>query len=96
MNKWTHPVDNRQVISKQYGGEPTPFVFKGRLYRLENQMRSKDFPKEIPLHRFHEDGFRIRDVETDSIISIPLINHYFATAFVWDNRVHVFCGGKSL
>jgi len=92
MNNWVHPIDNRQVISRQYGGEPTPFVFKGRLYRLENFMRSKDFPKEIPQYRFHEDGFQIRDVETDRIISIPLLNHYFATAFVWDDQVHVFCG----
>lgn len=89
---WLHPIANRRVISKRYGGEVTPFVFKNRFYRLENVVRSKDFPKEKPQYRFHEDGFRIRDVEKDRIISVPLLNHYFATAFVWRDKVHVFCG----
>ena len=92
MSDWKHPIDNRKVVSKQFGGESTPFVFNDRLYRLENLMRSKDFPKEIPQYLFHEDGFRIRDADTDRVISVPLLNHYFATAFVRDNRVHVFCG----
>ncbi len=89
MNNWIHPIDNRRVISS-HGGETTPFVFKDKLYRLENIMRSQDFPKKPPQFRFHEDGFRIVDVEADRIISYPLLNHYFATAFVWDDRVHVF------
>lgn len=92
MTNWTHPLDNRKVVSKRYGGEATPFVFKNKLYRLENFMRSKDFPEEIPQYRFHEDGFRILDVEADRIISVPLLNHYFATAFVQNERVYIFCG----
>ena len=37
-------------------------------------------------------GFRIRDVESDQVISIPLLNHYFAIAFVWEDRVYVYAG----
>ena len=39
---------------------------------------------------FHEDGFKIRDIAKDIIISVPLMNHYFSTAFVWENKVYNF------
>jgi alpha-L-fucosidase len=72
--------------------EVTPFVFRKRLYRLENFVRSLDFPGAKPQYRFHEDGFRIRDIAADRIIGIPLLNHYFAIAFTADDRVYVYAG----
>jgi len=79
------PFINWRVVSS-IGSEVTPFVFKDRLYRIENFKRCEDFPGQPVQYRFHEDGFRIRDVDSDRIVSVPLLNHYFATAFVWDNR----------
>lgn len=88
---WQHPLAGRALIA---GGcaEMTPFVFRDRLYRLENFARYHDFPGAAPGYRCHEDGFRIRDVESDRIVSIPLLNHYFAVAFPWEGRVHVVAG----
>jgi len=88
---WTHPLLERSLVIGQRG-EVTPFVFRQRLYRLENFMRFHDFSGQEPQYRFHEDGFRIRDVAADQILSVPLLNHYFAVAFVWDDRVYVFAG----
>lgn len=79
-------------IAAPIGSEVTPFVFHDRLYRLENFKRCEDFPGQPVAFRFHEDGFWIRDVEADRVVGIPLRNHYFASALVWENRVHVFCG----
>ena len=73
-------------------GEVTPFVFRGRLYRVENWKRSYDFPGQPVQYRFHEDEVRIRDVEADRIVSVPLRNHYFGMAFVWEGRVYLFAG----
>lgn len=72
--------------------EATPFVFRERLYRLENFRKQHETPEQPVQYRFHEDGFRIRDVEKDRVISVPLLNHYFGTAIVWEGRVYVFCG----
>ncbi len=91
MGKWKNPIVKRGVV-RIAGSEVTPFVFKGKLYRLENFKKSEEFPYESTQFRFHEDGFRIYDVEKDRIISIPLLNHYFASAFVWEDRVYVYCG----
>lgn len=71
--------------------EATPFVFRDRLYRLENFRKQLETPDKPVDYRFHEDGFRIRDVAKDRVISVPLLNHYFATAIVWNDRVYVFC-----
>jgi alpha-L-fucosidase len=65
---------------------------KGRLYRLENIPRAVDFDTTESYYRYHEDGFRIRDVAEDRIISIPLLNHYFAIAWVWEDKVYVVAG----
>ena len=74
------------------GCEVTPFVFKDRFYRIENFKRAEDLPGTPLTEMFHEDGFRIRDIEKDCVISVPLLNHYFATAFVWQEKVYIFCG----
>ncbi len=89
--KWENPLVKKGVVPDAYS-EVTPFVFKGRLYRLENFRKQQETPEKSVEYRFHEDGFRVRDVELDRVISVPLLNHYFATAFVWQERVHVFAG----
>lgn len=88
---WTNPLKEHVRIAGTIG-EVTPFVFRDRLYRIENFMRFNDFSGQPPGYRFHEDGFRIRDVADDRIISIPMLNHYFAIAFPWNDRVYVFAG----
>ena len=88
---WKNPITNARQMD-DVRSEITPFVFKGRLYRLENMMRFADFEGKDPQFRYHEDGFRIRDVAEDRIISIPLLNHYFAIAYVWNDRVYVVAG----
>jgi len=88
---WANPLVKKGVVPETYC-EVTPFVFGGRLYRLENFRKQQEFPDQPVEFRFHEDGFRIRDVERNRVISVPLLNHYFATAFVWDGRVYAFAG----
>jgi alpha-L-fucosidase len=88
---WKNPIIHARRM-EDVRTEVTPFVFKGRLYRLENMMRFGDFEGKEPPYRYHEDGFRIHDVAADQIISIPLLNHYFAIAYVWDDRVYVVAG----
>ncbi|NQU09765.1 hypothetical protein HQ590_03170 [bacterium] len=92
---WQNPLVKRGVVSGAYS-EATPFVLRDRLYRLENFHRSEEFPGQPVEYRFHEDGFRIRDVADDRIVSVPLLNHYFGFAFPWDGRVHVFAGHYGL
>jgi len=50
------------------------------------------FENGDPHFRYHEDGFRIRDVAANRVVSVPLLNCYFAAAFVWDGRVYVVAG----
>ncbi len=88
---WKNPIVKKGVVPLAYA-EVTPFVFGNRLYRLENFKRRDDFPNKPSQYRFHEDGFRIRDVEADRVISVPLLNHYFAIAYVWQDRVYVYAG----
>lgn len=88
---WTHPLKSSHRVDGPRC-EVTPFVFNDRLYRLENFVRSHDFPGKEHSYRFRENGFRIVDVAEDRIISIPLLNNYFAVAFPWENRCYVFTG----
>ena len=92
---WRNPIVKKGAITGAEA-EVTPFVFKNRLYRVENFKASADAPNQPVEYRFHEDGFRIRDVETGRVISIPLLNHYFATAYVWGDRVYVYAGDLGL
>jgi alpha-L-fucosidase len=89
------------AIEKQgYLGSPlvevTPFVFKDRLYRLENNQKFWDVEGASPGARFHEDEVRIRDVQTDEVVSVALTNHAFATALVHDGQLYVFAGDFGL
>lgn len=72
--------------------EITPFVLKGSLYRVENHPRFLDFQVKDPTYRFHEDEIRIRDVETNAIVSIPLRNHYFGEGFLYGERLYIYAG----
>jgi alpha-L-fucosidase len=90
-SSWTNPLAKKGVVPETYS-ESTPFVFRDRLYRLENFRKQQETPEKPVEYRFHEDGFRIRDVELNRVISVPLLNHYFGTAFVWEDRVYAFAG----
>ena len=72
--------------------EVTPFVFKDRLYRLENWQKFWERGGLDNSSDFRQDEVRIRDMETGELISIPLRGHAFGTAFVWEDRVYVFAG----
>ena len=72
--------------------EVTPFVFKDRLYLLENWQKLWEMPNPASGHRYQEDRVRIRDVEADKIVSVALVGHGLGMALVWENRVYVFAG----
>ena len=75
-------------------GEMTPFFFKGKEYRVVNRKNIaayKCYPESFPDKGIHDDHFEIYNVEEDRIMSAPLYNCYFASAFVHDGRVYCFC-----
>ncbi|MBI2924580.1 MAG: alpha-L-fucosidase [Verrucomicrobia bacterium] len=88
---WTHPLTNRRKLNSPLV-EVTPFVFKDRLYLLENWQKQWEFPGSPDGSRFAKDEVRIRDVAADKIVSTPLTGHGLGMAFVWQGRVHVFAG----
>ncbi len=75
--------------------EVTPFVFKDTLYRLENWQKFWELPPYNPGERYLEDEVRIRDVEKDEIVSIPLKGYTFSSAFVWNGKIYVFAGNHN-
>jgi len=90
-NLWKNRLLKTAVIGPRITGETTPFVFNGRLYRLENHPTHLDFPKENPDFRINESEIRIREIESNRIISSPLRrDHYFASGFVWNGRIYIF------
>ncbi|MBI3853557.1 MAG: hypothetical protein HY298_25210 [Verrucomicrobia bacterium] len=88
---WTHPLTHKRKLNSPLV-EVTPFVFKERLYLLENWQKQWEFPGSPDGSRFQEDEVRLRDVERDRIVSTPLRGHGLGMAFVWQGRVHVFAG----
>ena len=89
---WTNPVVKKGYLNSPVC-EATPFVFKGRLHRLESWQKYWELPNTPPPGtRFHEDSVRVWDVEANKLVASPLTNHGFATAFVWEGRVYVFAG----
>lgn len=86
---WTSPLVKRGTLVREMG-ECTPFVFMGRLYRLENWQKYLEVPGSSPGDRFMKDEVRIRDVATDRIIGTPFVGHSFGNAFVWDGKVYVY------
>lgn len=89
-------VEDAGLEKRGYLGSPlvevTPFVFEGRLYRLENEQKFWSLDGAAPGARFHEDQVRIRDVKTDEVVSVALEGHAFATALVHGEQVYVFAG----
>ncbi len=89
---WTHPkFENHSHVTTK-ANEPTPFVWKGKLYSLENFFRSYDFPGKPVQYKMHEDGCYIRDVATDTRLCYPWLNHYFSTVNVINGKL-VLVGG---
>jgi len=88
---WTNRL-KRTVSLGPITHEVTPFVWNDRLYRVENCPRFLDFQVEDPTYRFHEDEIRIRDVEIDTIVSVPLRNHYFGEGFLYEKRLYIYAG----
>lgn len=86
---WQNPLQKTGYLGSPLV-ETTPFVFRGRLYLLENNQAFFDDPKLKLGEHFEKDELRIRDVETGKLISVALKNHGFGTAFVWHDKVYVF------
>lgn len=91
QSTWTNPIVKQGRLGSPLV-ETSPFVFKNRLYLLENNQRFWDVPGAKPGDLFHEDEVRIRDVESKKIVSVALKNHGFATILTWNGRVYVFAG----
>ncbi len=88
---WRCPLVNRRILnSAALPGEFTPFRFKGVDYRLENVLAHYVIPYAAVGARSHENHFRIRRESDDRLVSIPLLNHYFASAYVWQDRCYCF------
>jgi len=88
---WTHPLTHKRKLNSPLV-EVTPFVFKERLYLLENWQKQWEFPGVPEGSRFQEDEVRLRDVEQDRIVATPLHGHGLGMAFVWQGRVYIFAG----
>ena len=88
---WTNPILKQGRLGSPLV-ETSPFVFKDRLYLLENNQRFWDVTGAKPGDYFHDDELRIRDIALDKIVSVPLKNHGFGTVLAWDDRVYVFAG----
>jgi len=88
-NRWEHPLVRRGTVSQEMG-ETTPFVFRDRLYRVENWQKYLDAPGSAPGDRFMEDQVRIWDVEGKKVVSVPLIAHSFGIAYLHNGQVRVF------
>ena len=89
---WSHPKFENHTTVSTTACEATPFVWNRRLYSLENFQRHVDFPGHPVDYRMHEDGCYIRDVDTDTRLCYPWLNHYFSTINVFDGRL-VLVGG---
>ncbi len=91
QSHWNNPIQKEETLGIPLV-ETSPFVFKDRLYLLENHQRFWDFPGEKMGTIFHKDEVRIRDLKTGKIVSVALQNHGFGTVLTYDNRVYVFAG----
>ena len=88
--QWQNPLKRTSSLGP-VAGEVTPFVFEDRLYRVENYPRYLDFPEQKdPTFRFHEDEVRVRDVESNAVLSVPFRNHYFGEGFLHGGRLYVY------
>jgi alpha-L-fucosidase len=83
-------VFHNRLIKKARLGSPvvesSPAIWRGRLYLLECWQRRWDDepgPQEL-------DYIQIRDVEQDQIAAKCMEGYGLASAFVWDDRFHIF------
>lgn len=88
---WSNPIIKVERVGSPLV-ETSPFVLKDRLYLLENHQKFWELSGGKPGERFEEDEIRIRDIEADTIVSIPLKNHGFGTVLVFNEKVYVFAG----
>lgn len=88
---WSHPLVYKGKLNSPLV-EVTPFVFKERLYRLENWQKQWEHPESPDGSRIREDEVRIRDVERDAIVSTPFVGHGLGMALVDEGEVFVFAG----
>ncbi|GAP70858.1 alpha-L-fucosidase [Bacteroidales bacterium 6E] len=93
--KWVNPIVKQGRLGSPLV-ETSPFVFKDRLYILENNQRFWELPRGKPGDNFNEDEIRIRDIESSKVISIPLKNHGFGTVLVSNGTVYVFAGNYGI
>ncbi|NHE58423.1 alpha-L-fucosidase [Cyclobacterium plantarum] len=91
QTNWQNPIQKQGRLGSPMV-ETSPFVFKDKLYLLENNQRFWDIPGAKPGDHFQEDEVRIRDLATNQIVSVPLKNHAFGTVLTWKDRVYVFAG----
>lgn len=89
---WRHPLKKTGRWTGLQTFEVTPFVFNGRLYRLENHKKSSEIADAKVRERFLKDSVRIRDVAEGTIVAEPLTGFYFGIAFVHGGEVHVLAG----
>ena len=88
---WENPIQKQGWLGSPLV-ETSPFVFKDRLYLLENNQQFWDMPGTKPGDYFHEDKVRIRDIAPDKIISVTLKNHGFGTVLAWGDSDYDFAG----
>jgi alpha-L-fucosidase len=88
---WSHPLIKRGKLGSPLV-EVTPFVFRDRLYRLENWQMQWEFPGSADGTACQQDQVRIRDLATGTVVATPLTGYGLGLAFVWEDRVHVFAG----
>lgn len=91
QTEWQNPIEKQGRLGSPLV-ETSPFVFKDKLYLLENNQRFWDLPGSKPGDHFQEDEVRIRDLSSNEIVSVPLKNHAFGTVLTWEDRVYVFAG----
>jgi len=88
---WKSPLVKKGKLNSPLV-EVTPFVFKDRLYLLENWQKFWELPNPADGHRYQEDQVRIGDVEAGKIVSVALVGHGLGMALVVKDRVYVFAG----
>lgn len=88
---WKNPIVKQDRLGSPLV-ETSPFVFKGKLYLLENNQRFWDVKGAKPGDFFHEDEVRIKDIKSEKKVTLVLKNHGFGTAFVWKDSLFVFAG----
>jgi alpha-L-fucosidase len=86
---WKNPLVKKGYLNSPLV-ETTPFVFHDRLYLLETYQAFVDSPGRTPGADSDKDTVRVRDLETNQVVSVALREHTFGTAFVWGDAVYVF------